>query len=61
MLCGGAILDDQGNMIGSQITGEFETQAEFDDWMANDPYVTGNVWQDITIYPFQIAPRYQKN
>ncbi|MGH2525239.1 MAG: YciI family protein [Actinomycetota bacterium] len=40
VLLGGAILDDAGTMVGSTILAEFETRAELDDWLRNDPYVT---------------------
>jgi len=34
---------------------EFETRQELDDWLGIDPYVTGDVWQDITIQPIRLA------
>lgn len=56
---GGAILDDEGSMIGSTCIVEFADRAALDEWLQNDPYVTGNVWQRIEIYPFRCAPRRQ--
>jgi len=55
IIAGGAILNDTGDMIGSTIYMEFETRKELDDWVAVDPYVTGNVWQDISIQPIRLA------
>ncbi|MCG8414370.1 MAG: YciI family protein [Pseudomonadales bacterium] len=55
VLIGGAILDDAGNMIGSSLVVEFDDRAALDDWLNNDPYVTGGVWQDITVLPFRTA------
>ncbi len=55
ILIGGAILDDEGNMIGSSMIVEFEDRAAVDQWLESDPYVTGNVWQDISVLPFRTA------
>lgn len=55
VLIGGAILDDDGNMIGSSLVVEFESRDELDTWLNNDPYITGNVWQDVTVVPFRTA------
>ncbi len=55
MLTGGAILDDDGNMIGSAMFVEFPSRAELDAWLASDPYVTGDVWRRIEVRPFRIA------
>jgi len=53
MLFGGAILDDNGTMIGSNIIADFPDRAACDAWLATDPYTTGGVWQQVTIYPFK--------
>lgn len=55
ILIGGAILDDEGNMIGSSMVVEFEDREALDQWLHNDPYVTEGVWQDITVSPFRTA------
>ncbi len=55
ILIGGAILDDEDNMIGSSMVVEFESREDLDEWLNNDPYVTGNVWQDISVLPFRTA------
>ncbi len=55
LICGGALLDDGGEMIGSACIVEVESRAELDEWLATDPYVTGNVWQKTEITPFRRA------
>ena len=55
VLIGGAILNDADEMIGSSLVVEFENRKALDHWMNNDPYVTENVWQDITVQPFRTA------
>jgi uncharacterized protein len=52
---GGAILDDNGKMIGSMMVVQFETEDDLLNWMRNEPYINGNVWQDIEVKPFKIA------
>lgn len=56
MVEGGAILDDDGKMVGSAVIVDFPDRAALDDWLRNDPYVTGDVWRKIDIMPFRIAP-----
>lgn len=55
LIAGGAILDDAGRMIGSTTYVVFESRAELDAWLERDPYVTGDVWRDITITPIRLA------
>ena len=55
MLLGGAMLDDDGAMIGSACIVEFEDRAALDAWLQGDPYVTGDVWRTIEVTPFRRA------
>ena len=55
LIAGGAILDEAEQMIGSTMIMEFDSKAELDQWLASDPYVTGNVWQDISVLPIRLA------
>ena len=57
LLIGGALVDDDGKMIGSACVAQFATRAELDEWL-RDPYVTGDVWQDVQIMPYRVAPHY---
>jgi uncharacterized protein YciI len=57
IIAGGAILNDAGEMIGSTLYMEFASREELDAWIAVDPYVTGDVWQKITIQPIRLAIR----
>jgi hypothetical protein len=58
LLVGGALVDDDGRMIGSACIAQFATPEELDGWLRTDPYVTGKVWQDIQIMPYRVAPHY---
>ena len=55
MLLGGAMLDDDGAMIGSACIVEFDDRAALDAWLDSDPYVTGDVWRAIEVTPFRRA------
>mgnify|MGYP000497477940 CR=1 FL=1 len=50
------MLDAEGRMIGSMMLAEFPDQAALEAAIAADPYVVGQVWQDIEIKPFRVAP-----
>lgn len=52
---GGAILDDDGKMIGSMILYDFPDRAALNEMLKNEPYVTGDVWKEIKIMPFRLA------
>jgi uncharacterized protein len=55
VLVGGAILNDDGDMIGSMLLVEFPDRSGVDAWLERDPYVTGDVWRDIDVRPFRAA------
>jgi uncharacterized protein YciI len=54
-LFGGAILDDKGQMIGSMIVYEFPDRKALDEWLKEEPYIYGKVWEKINIVPFRLA------
>ncbi|MFI5393662.1 MAG: YciI family protein [Myxococcota bacterium] len=55
VLVGGAMLDEQGDMIGSTLVVEFDSRADLDAWITADPYVTGGVWDQVEVHPFRPA------
>lgn len=55
IIAGGAILDDNEQMIGSTLYVDFESREALDEWLNIDPYVTGGVWQDISVLPIRLA------
>jgi uncharacterized protein YciI len=54
-LCGGAILDDNGKMIGSMILYEFPDRKTMDERLKDEPYLNGDVWRKVEIRPFRLA------
>jgi uncharacterized protein YciI len=54
-LFGGAILDENGKMIGSMIVFDLPDRQSLDDKLKDEPYLTGGVWEKTEIRPFRIA------
>jgi uncharacterized protein YciI len=54
-LFGGAILDENGKMIGSMIVYDFPDRQSLDEILKDEPYITGGVWKKIEIKPFRHA------
>jgi len=54
-ICGGAILDESENMIGSMILYDVEDRAALDNLLLNEPYIYDKVWKKIEIRPFRVA------
>ena len=53
---GGAVLDETGAMRGSIVVTRHATDEAARAWVAEDPYSTGGVWQDITMHGTRFAP-----
>jgi uncharacterized protein YciI len=54
-LLGGAILNDEGNMIGSVMIVQFETEEELEAWKQTEPYITQKIWESVDVKPFKVA------
>ncbi len=55
LVVAGATLDKEGKMTGSVMVVQFESEEGLKQWLDNDPYITGNVWQEIEVKPFKVA------
>lgn len=53
-----AILDENEKMIGSVLVVEFSSRTELDEWLKIEPYVSGNVWQQIDVKPCKVPPTF---
>ncbi|WP_020589143.1 YciI family protein [Desulfobacter curvatus] len=52
-----AILNDEGKMAGSMIVCDFESREALEkEWLDNEAYVKGNVWETIEIMQAAVAP-----
>ena len=54
-IIGGAMLNDEGKMIGSTMVLQFETDEQLQHWLDTEPYITGKVWEKMDLRPFKIA------
>ncbi|MCS6808786.1 MAG: YciI family protein [Bacteroidota bacterium] len=54
-IVGGALLNEDGRMIGSMMVLEFPTRADLDAWYAQEPYVIGKVWENVEIHQAALA------
>ena len=54
-ILGGAMLDEKGQMIGSTVVMQFESDAAFQAYLDSEPYIQNKVWVNIKIYPFKTA------
>jgi uncharacterized protein YciI len=52
---GGAILDENGKMIGSMMVYEYPDRQILEEMLKTEPYVRGKVWEKIEIKPFRLA------
>ena len=55
VIWGGAILDDNGTMIGSVIVYEFESREDLIEMLKTEPYILGGVWENVDIDGFKLA------
>lgn len=51
-----AVLDDQEKMIGSVVFCDFKDRSELDTWLKSEPYVLGQVWQNIEVKACKVVP-----
>lgn len=55
-LSGGAILDARDRMVGSSAHVEFESREALEQWLDNDPYTLGKVWEKIDVREIKLFP-----
>ncbi len=53
-----ALIEDD-IMVGSSVVTNFDSEDAFNDWLENEPYVKGGVWdmEEIQIVPIKIMPK----
>lgn len=55
VVCAGGITNNEGLPIGSFLTLEFASRELLDDYLANEPYITEGVWQDVKVEPCNVV------
>jgi len=54
-LFGGAVLNEEGQMIGSVMILQFETEEELEAWKAGEIYITQKIWESVDVKPYKVA------
>ena len=54
-IIGGAMLNEEGKMIGSTMILQFESPAALQNWMDNEPYIQQKVWVKFEVKAFRVA------
>jgi uncharacterized protein YciI len=54
-IVGGALLNDEGKMIGSVMILQFESEEGLEAWKQNEIYITQNIWESVDVKPFKVA------
>jgi uncharacterized protein len=52
---GGAMLNEEGKMIGSVMILQFENEEGLETWKQNEPYIIQKIWESVDIKPFKVA------
>jgi uncharacterized protein YciI len=58
---GALLLNDDGTMRGSMYVMNFLSEIELQEYLSTEPYVIGDVWQDIAIHKSAIRDPWQFN
>ena len=54
LIMAAAYLNEQDQMVGSMLLYKADSREQVDQWIANDPYVRGGVWETIEISRCQL-------
>ncbi|MBP3869437.1 MAG: hypothetical protein J6E46_00520 [Faecalicoccus sp.] len=55
ILCGGGLLDENGNMKGSVLVLEVDDKSKLDAYLESEPYIKSGVWQKIEVDPMNVV------
>lgn len=56
LLYAAAILSDQDQMVGSMLVVDFFSRGQLDQWLDQEPYVAGKVWDRIDVNLCKVSP-----
>lgn len=50
---------EEETMVGSSVVTNFENDDEFNEWLENEPYVQGGVWNmdELQVVPVKVMPK----
>jgi uncharacterized protein YciI len=53
-----AMLDGNGQPNGSMEVVQFNSRADLDRWLQQEPFVTGHVWDKVEVTPCRVGPMF---
>lgn len=61
MWYGAALLNDNGEMNGSMLMVNFPSEDDLNQWLAEEPYMLGQVWKTLQVYKCKTRDPWQFN
>ncbi len=58
---GAALLNQDGQMNGSMLLMDFESEEKLQEWLDKEPYVTGDVWRSVEVRRCNVRDPWQFN
>ena len=58
---GCAIQDDKGSLIGSMAVMDFPSEKDLQEWLKNEPYITGKVWKKVEVFKCDVKKPWKFN
>ena len=55
LISAAAILNEDGNAVGSVMFLQFDTEEELNAWKSSEPYFTQGVWETVDVKPARVA------
>ena len=55
VVCAGGITDGEGKLIGSALIMNFDSREKLEEYLANEPYVKANVWNEIKVETINVV------
>ena len=55
IICAGGLLDNEGKMKGSVLILDFPSRDDLDSYLASEPYVVEQVWEEIEIETMNVV------
>jgi uncharacterized protein YciI len=55
VICAGGLLDDRGNMKGSVLIMEFDSEELLRQYLDSEPYIREQVWETVEVEPMNVV------
>ena len=55
VLCAGGLLDEAGQMKGSALVIDFDSRADLDEYLKNEPYIVEHVWERVEVEAMNVV------